>query len=64
MRITNTSDKTLKITIDKLSEMGFLLSKKEGLSMIYYVKYPVKYSPMLFPGLYPGNKEVDMYNYI
>jgi Fic family protein len=64
MRITNTSDKTLKITIDKLTEMGFLLSKKEGLSMIYYVKYPVKYSPMLFPGLYPGNKEVDMYNYI
>jgi Fic family protein len=62
MRITNTSDKTLKLTIDKLAKMGLLLTKKEGISMMYYVNYPVKYSPMIFPGLYPGDKEVEMYN--
>ncbi len=61
MRITNTSDKTLKITVDKLTEMELLSSKKEGVSMMYYVNYPVKYSPMIFPGLYPGDKEVEMY---
>jgi len=64
MRITNTSDKTIKITVDKLTEMGFLLPKKEGILMVYYVKYPIKYSPMIFPGLYPGNKEVEMYRNI
>lgn len=61
MRITNTSDKTLKLTIDKLTKMELLSPKKEGISMMYYVNYPVKYSPMIFPGLYPGDKEVEMY---
>lgn len=64
MRITNTSDKTLKITIDKLTDMRLLSPKKEGISMMYYINYPVKYSPMIFPGLYPGDKEVEMYRYI
>jgi Fic family protein len=64
MRITNTSDKTLKITIDKLTEMGLLISKKESISMMYYVNYSVKYSPMIFPGLYPESKEVEMYGNI
>lgn len=62
MRITNTSDKTVKITTDKLTEMGFISpEKRKGTPMIYHVSYPVKYSPMIFPGLYPGSKEVEMY---
>lgn len=61
MRITNTSDKTLKITIDKLIQMKLLSTKKEGIKMMYFVNYPVKYSPMIFPGLYPSDKEVEMY---
>jgi len=64
MRITNTSDKTLKLTVDKLTKMELLSPKKEGISMMYYVNYPVKYSPMIFPGLYPGDKEVEMYKNI
>ena len=58
--ITRTSDKTLKLTIDKLVEMDLLNIRKEGKSMMYYAKYPIKYSPSLFPGLYPANKEIDM----
>lgn len=60
MRITNSSDKTLKLLTDKLIEMGLIEGVKEGINMVYYVKYPVKYSPMLFPGIYPADKEVEM----
>ena len=60
IRITNTSDKTLKLTIDELVKMGLLEIKKEGVKIMYFVKYSVKYAPLLFPGLYPTIKEVDM----
>ena len=62
MRITNTSDKTLKIITDSLIEMELLIPKKESISMMYYAKYPIIYSPMIFPGLYPPEKEIDMIN--
>jgi Fic family protein len=62
MRITDTSDKTLKNITDSLTEMELLIPKKEGISMMYYAKYPITYSPMLFPGLYPSDKEIDMIN--
>jgi hypothetical protein len=32
----------------------------EGITMMYYVDYSIKYSPLLFPGLYPSQKEIDM----
>lgn len=60
MRITGTSDKTLKLLTDKLMEMDLIEAVKEGIKMVYYVKYPVNYSPMLFPGIYPGDKEAEM----
>ncbi|MEX2514332.1 MAG: Fic family protein [Cyclobacteriaceae bacterium] len=60
MRITNISDKTLKLLTDKLIEMDLIEAVKEGIKMVYYVKYPVTYSPMLFPGIYPGDKEAEM----
>ena len=62
MRITNKSDKTLKILTDSLIKLGLLTSKKEGISMMYYVNYPITFSPMIFPGLYPSDKEIDMMN--
>lgn len=62
MRITNTSDKTLKIITDSLTEMELLIPMKENITMMYYVKYPMTFSPMIFPGLYPSDKEIDMLN--
>ena len=35
MRITKTSDKTLKLTVDKLAKMELLSPKKEGITMMY-----------------------------
>ena len=60
MRITNTSDKTLKLLVDTLVELGLITTKLEGVAMMYYVKYSIKFSPLLFPGLYPSQKEIDM----
>jgi Fic family protein len=64
MRITHTSDKTLKNIADKLIELGLLEARKEsttkGIAMIYYAKYPINFSPILFPGLYPTDKEMDL----
>lgn len=59
-RITNTSDKTLKIIIDKLHQVNLIELGKEGKNVVYYAKYPVKYSAMLFPGMYPSDKEIAM----
>lgn len=60
MRITNLSDKTLKNLTDKLIELELLEAKKEGIQIYYYVKYPMKFSPYLFTGLYPKDKELQM----
>ena len=60
MRITKTSDKTLKALVDSLVELGLITTKMEGVEMIYYVNYSIKFSPLLFPGLYPSQKEIDM----
>lgn len=62
MRITNLSDKTLKLLVESLEEMGLLKSIKEGIHMTYHASYPVKYSPLLFPGIYPSGKEAEMYS--
>lgn len=62
MRLTNTTDKTIKLIADSLVEMDLLEMKKESIAMIYYVKYPLTFSPMIFPGLYPMDKEIDMMN--
>lgn len=64
MRITNTSDKTLKIITDNLISIDLLEGKKEGINMIYYVKYPIAFSSVLFPGIYPSDKEMDIFRNI
>jgi len=60
MRITQTSDKTLKNIADRLIELGLLEAGKKGKTTVYFPRYPVKYSPMLFPEMYPPDKEMDM----
>jgi Fic family protein len=60
MRITALSDKTLKDLTDTLAAMGLLYIGKDGVQVVYHVSYPIRYSAMLFPGLYPGDKEADM----
>lgn len=60
MRITTLSDKTLKLVVDKLVELQLLRIGKEGVMVYYYPKYPVAYSPYLFPGLFPASKEAEM----
>lgn len=60
LRLTGSSDKTLKLIVDPLFEMGLLNYVKKGKEVMYYVRYPISYSPALFPGLYPKDKEIDM----
>ncbi len=64
MRITNTSDKTIKNIAESLMHLELLDTKMEGIHKMYYAKYPIRFSPLLFPGLYPGDKEIDMMNTI
>lgn len=59
-RITNMSDKTAKKLTDTLVGMDLIKRTKEGINITFYVNYPVNYSPMLFPGIYPSDKEAEM----
>lgn len=59
-RITNMSDKTAKLLTDTLVEMELMKKTKEGINITFYVNYPVNYSPLLFPGIYPSDKETEM----
>jgi Fic family protein len=60
-RLTNTTHKTLKKITDQLVDLGLLKAeKKEGLPLLYHASYPLRSSPWVFPGLYPGSKEVEI----
>lgn len=59
-RITRMSDKTAKLLTDRLEEMDLIKRRKEGINIVFYVNYPVNYSPMFFPGIYPSDKESEM----
>ncbi len=60
MRITATSDKTLKLITDDLISKKLLVAKKEGILMMYYISYPMEVAPLLFPGLFPADMEIEM----
>lgn len=60
MRITATSDKTLKLIVDELIAKQLLKATKEGIHMMYYPQYPINYAPLLFPGLFPADKEIAL----
>jgi Fic family protein len=60
-RLTATSHKTLKKITDQLVGMGLLNEEKqEGLPLLFHASYPLRSSPWIFPGLYPGSKEVEI----
>lgn len=60
-RLTGTSHKTLKKITDRLVILGLLKEeKKEGLPLLFHTRYPLRSSPWVFPGLYPGSKEVEI----
>jgi Fic family protein len=63
-RITRTSDKTLKTLTESLIKMGLLNSKIEDKTLMFYLNYSIKYSPLLFPSLYPTSKEIDLMDYM
>jgi Fic family protein len=60
-RLTGTSHKTLKKITDQLVGSGLLTEeKREGLPLLFHASYPLRSSPWVFPGLYPGSKEVEI----
>jgi len=60
-RLTGTSHKTLKKITDRLVGLGLLKEEKqEGLPLLFHASYPLRSSPWVFPGLYPGSKEVEI----
>ena len=63
-RITNLSEKTAKLLTDELEKMELLIKTKEGIHVTFYVNYPINLSPLFFPGLYPGDKEIEMFRTI
>jgi Fic family protein len=64
MRLTNLSDKTLKLITDVLTTEELIQPIKEGKEMTFHARFPVKYSPLLFPNLYPSSKEADLLNHV
>lgn len=60
-RLTGTSHKTLKKITDQLVGMGLLREEKtKGLPLLFHARFPLRSSPWVFPGLYPGSKEVEI----
>ncbi|MCC6372424.1 MAG: hypothetical protein IT236_15575 [Bacteroidia bacterium] len=46
--------------VDWLIKLVLAVPIKEGVTMMYYFHYSIKFSPLLFPSLYPSQKEIDM----
>lgn len=53
MKITDLSDKTLKLLIEDLEAMNLLICKKEGVQMLYYPAYSPQFANAIFPKLLP-----------
>lgn len=61
-RLTGLSDKTAKALADTLLAAGLLTTAPGNRFAPYQAAYPIAWAPVLFPGLYPTGKEVDMLN--
>lgn len=59
-RLTGKSDKTAKAIAESLVNLELLTTDPANRFAPYRVSYPIKFSSVLFPGLYPRDKEVDM----
>ncbi len=63
-RLTGKSDKTAKLIAESLIKKDLLKLDSSNHLSPYRVSYPISLSPILFPGLYPSNKELDMFTKI
>lgn len=59
-RITDKSDKTAKAMAASLMKLNLLTVDPKNHLSPYKVNYPISSSPILFSGLYPKDKEIDM----
>jgi len=59
-RITSKSDKTAKLLAKSLIDIGLLETDNNNHLAPYRASYPITFSPILFSGLYPEGKEIDM----
>ncbi len=59
-RLTGLSVKTAMTVTASLAKLGLLTSDGNKHFSTYRAAYPLKFSPILFSGLYPEDKEVDM----
>jgi len=61
-RLTGLSDRTAKALATQLLQAGLLATNTADHLAPYRAAYPIGFAPVLFPGLYPAGKEVDMLN--
>jgi Fic family protein len=59
-RLTGKSDKTAKAIAESLIQLELLTTDISNRFAPYRVSYPIKFSSILFAGLYPQDKEVGM----
>lgn len=59
-RLTGRSDKPAKAIADALVSMDLLVTDPNNRFAPYRVNYPISFSPVLFSGLYPADKEIDL----
>jgi Fic family protein len=60
LQITGLSDKTAKMMTDALERMGLLKSRIDAKQVIFSLNWSIESAALLFPGLYPADKEQDM----
>ncbi|MBD1399050.1 Fic family protein [Pontibacter sp. JH31] len=59
-RLTGKSDKTAKAIAESLMQLELLTTDTSNRFSPYKVSYPIKFSSILFAGLYPQDKEIGM----
>ena len=60
LQITGLSDKTVKQMTDDLERLGLLVSRTETRQTVFSLRWSIESAALLFPGLYPADKEQDM----
>lgn len=60
VRLTGKSDKPAKAIMDQLIALKLITTDPENRFAPYRVNYPISFSPVLFSGLYPNGKEIDL----
>lgn len=63
-RLTGKSDKPAKAIMDQLISLKLITTDAANRFAPYRVNYPISFSPVLFSGLYPNGKEIDLITHI